>query len=142
MSKRKQKTEWTEEKIIEIQRLIQMLEVTSLNYIVKSKNDNSDVNGIELGELLEDTSPGPPEILEEIDAKERLITFVNKLPPREMRVITLRYGLDDGKAKTLDEVGKMFGVTRERVRQIEVRGLRKLRQLIIDKNKCHTINDF
>lgn len=140
MSKKNTK-KWTAEDVIAIQKLIAMIDVASLNHIIKSPNDQ-DGQGIELGEFLIDDSPGPQELLEMQDAKERLITFVNKLPPREMRVITLRYGLDDGKSKTLDEVGKMFGITRERVRQIEARGLKKLRQLIIDKNKCRTINDF
>ena len=140
MSKKNIK-QWTEEDVVAIQKLITMINVASLNYVIESPNDRDDA-GTELGEFIIDDSPGPQELLEIQDAKERLITFVNKLPPREMRVITLRYGLDDGKSKTLDEVGKMFGVTRERVRQIEARGLKKLRQLIIDKNKCRTINDF
>ena len=52
---------------------------------------------------------------------------LNSLTPREAKVLRLRYGLDDGKARTLEEVGKEFNVTRERIRQIEAKALRKLR---------------
>ena len=49
------------------------------------------------------------------------------LPPRERKVLKLRFGLDDGRPRTLEEVGREFGVTRERIRQIEAKALRKLR---------------
>ena len=52
---------------------------------------------------------------------------MNKLTPREAKVLKLRFGLEDGRARTLEEVGKVFGVTRERIRQIEAKALRKLR---------------
>jgi RNA polymerase primary sigma factor len=59
--------------------------------------------------------------------KEQLIGILDTLTPREERVLRLRYGLDDGKPRTLEEVGKEFNVTRERIRQIEAKALRKLR---------------
>ena len=59
--------------------------------------------------------------------KEQLMDVLNSLTPREAKVLRLRYGLDDGKARTLEEVGKEFNVTRERIRQIEAKALRKLR---------------
>ena len=59
--------------------------------------------------------------------KEQLVEVLNTLTPREAKVLRLRYGLDDGKARTLEEVGKEFNVTRERIRQIEAKALRKLR---------------
>ena len=56
-----------------------------------------------------------------------LIQVMQTLTPREAKVLRLRFGLDDGKARTLEEVGKEFDVTRERIRQIEAKALRKLR---------------
>lgn len=59
--------------------------------------------------------------------KEQLIQVLNTLTPREEKVLRLRYGLDDSHPRTLEEVGKEFNVTRERIRQIEAKALRKLR---------------
>ena len=59
--------------------------------------------------------------------KEQIDDVLGTLTPREQRVLQLRFGLEDGRARTLEEVGKEFGVTRERIRQIEAKALRKLR---------------
>ena len=59
--------------------------------------------------------------------REQLIDVLSSLTPREQKVLRLRFGLDDGRARTLEEVGKEFQVTRERIRQIEAKALRKLR---------------
>jgi RNA polymerase primary sigma factor len=59
--------------------------------------------------------------------KEQLIAVIGGLTPREQKVIRLRYGIDDGRARTLEEVGREFKVTRERIRQIEAKAIRKLR---------------
>ena len=59
--------------------------------------------------------------------KEQLLSVLDTLTPREEMVLRLRYGIDDGHPRTLEEVGKEFGVTRERIRQIEAKALRKLR---------------
>ena len=59
--------------------------------------------------------------------RRELLHVLKSLTPREERVITLRFGLEDGRARTLEELGKEFNVTRERVRQIEAKALRKLR---------------
>ena len=60
--------------------------------------------------------------------REALEEILHELSPREEKVIRLRYGLDDNRPRTLEEVGKEFNVTRERIRQIEAKALRKLRQ--------------
>lgn len=131
-------TTWTEEDIIKLLQIKQMMEVASLNFVI----ENPEGEGTELGEFLEDPSPGPQQILEAKDSKRRLLDYVYALPPREAMVIILRYGLDDGNVKTLDEVGKRFGITRERVRQVEAKAIKKLKHLIIEKAHCRTINDF
>lgn len=83
----------------------------------------------ELGHFIEDdVSPSPLQNVYQIMLKERLEKILNSLPPREARVLRLRFGLDDGKVYTLEEVGEKFGLTRERIRQIESRALRQLRQ--------------
>jgi len=59
--------------------------------------------------------------------RDRIEEVLSTLNPREQRVLQLRFGLEDGRARTLEEVGREFGVTRERIRQIEAKALRKLR---------------
>ena len=81
-----------------------------------------------LGDFIEDQdAPAPAEAVAVTLLKEQLMDVLNSLTPREAKVLRLRYGLDDGKARTLEEVGKEFNVTRERIRQIEAKALRKLR---------------
>ena len=81
-----------------------------------------------LGDFIEDSdSPAPDETASHNLLKEQLDAVLETLPPREVRVLQLRYGLLDGKTCTLEEVGRKMGVTRERVRQIEAQALRRLR---------------
>jgi RNA polymerase primary sigma factor len=82
----------------------------------------------ELGMFIEDTiSPSPQQNAYESMLKDKLEEILGGLSPREARVIRLRFGLDDGNAYTLEEVGQKFGLTRERIRQIEGKALRELR---------------
>jgi RNA polymerase primary sigma factor len=82
----------------------------------------------ELGDFIEDeTIPGPVDAASTQLLKEQLHDILNSLSERERAVLEMRFGLKDGEAHTLEEVGKAFGVTRERVRQIESKALRKLR---------------
>ncbi len=81
-----------------------------------------------LEDIIEDsTVEVPSEAAEAEILKEQLHEALHTLSPREEKIIRLRFGLDDGRIRTLDEVGKNFGVTRERIRQIEAKALRKLR---------------
>jgi RNA polymerase primary sigma factor len=83
----------------------------------------------ELGDYTPDKLlPAPADKVTEKIMREHLREVLNTLPPREVRILQLRYGLHDGKSHTLGEVGKKLGVTRERVRQIEAQALRRLRQ--------------
>ncbi|MEE1012891.1 MAG: RNA polymerase sigma factor RpoD [Clostridia bacterium] len=81
-----------------------------------------------LGDFIQDDdAPAPSDAATFTLLKEQLVEVLGSLTPREEKVLRLRFGLDDGRARTLEEVGKEFNVTRERIRQIEAKALRKLR---------------
>jgi RNA polymerase primary sigma factor len=81
-----------------------------------------------LGDFIEDRGVvSPADAVININLKEMTEQVLNMLTPREERVIKMRFGLEDGTEHTLEEVGQAFGVTRERIRQIEAKALRKLR---------------
>ena len=81
-----------------------------------------------LGDFIQDDNvPVPADAAAFTLLKEQLVEVLSALPAREQKVLRLRFGLDDGRARTLEEVGKEFNVTRERIRQIEAKALRKLR---------------
>ncbi len=77
--------------------------------------------------ILVETVPVPSDAAAFTLLKEQLVEVLSTLTEREQKVLRLRFGLDDGRARTLEEVGKEFNVTRERIRQIEAKALRKLR---------------
>jgi RNA polymerase primary sigma factor len=82
----------------------------------------------ELGHFIEDdVSPTPMQSAYQSMLKDKMEDILSTLSPREARVLRLRFGLDDGTVYTLEEVGRKFGLTRERIRQIEGRALRQLR---------------
>ena len=81
-----------------------------------------------LGDFIPDEdSPAPAEAASQAMLREQLIDVLRTLTPREEQVLTLRFGLEDGRPRTLEEVGRVFDITRERIRQIEAKALRKLR---------------
>ena len=81
-----------------------------------------------LGDFIpDDDSPAPAEAASQAMLREQLIEVLRTLTPREEQVLTLRFGLEDGRPRTLEEVGRVFDITRERIRQIEAKALRKLR---------------
>ncbi len=99
-----------------------IMSVSSLNSFV-GEDENS-----ELGEfVVDETNPTVEDIVESKALKEAIKDVLDTVTAREGIVLRLRFGLDDGKARTLEEVGKEFKVTRERIRQIEAKALRKLR---------------
>lgn len=84
--------------------------------------------------LTEDDQPGPFSITEHIELVKLVSSWLELLSPTERAVIKLRFGLHDGEAKTLETIGEMFGVTRERIRQIEVKALQHLRKVMEQKD--------
>lgn len=109
-----------EEKVIEIQKIAQ--DPISLENPVGEEDDSKIADFIE-----DDTIKSPTEVAAQNLLREQLIAVIDTLTPREQKVIRLRYGLDDSHPRTLEEVGREFNVTRERIRQIEAKALRKLR---------------
>ena len=108
------------EKVTEIQKIAQ--DPVSLETPIGEEDDSH------LGDFIQDDdSPAPHDSAAYTLLKEQLEEVMNTLTPREAKVLKLRFGLEDGKARTLEEVGKEFDVTRERIRQIEAKALRKLR---------------
>lgn len=110
----------TPDRVREIQKVAQ--EPVSLETPIGEEEDSH------LGDFIEDEDAlAPDEAASYILLKEQLEEVLETLTPREAKVLRLRFGLDDGRSRTLEEVGQEFGVTRERIRQIEAKALRKLR---------------
>ncbi len=119
------------EKVIEIQKIAQ--DPVSLETPIGEEEDSH------LGDFLEDDkAASPADKAEAKMLKEQLLQVLDTLTPRENEVIRKRYGIDDARPKTLEEVGKEFNVTRERIRQIEAKALRKLRH----PNRTKRLKDF
>lgn len=109
-----------EARVVEIQKIAQ--DPVSLETPIGEEEDSH------LGDFIEDEKTATPsDSVASTMLKEQLLGVLDTLTPREEKVLRLRYGIDDGKPRTLEEVGREFNVTRERIRQIEAKALRKLR---------------
>ena len=118
--------EIAEEMDIPVERVREILKISqepvSLETPIGEEEDSH------LGDFIQDENvPVPADAAAFTLLKEQLVEVLSTLTEREQRVLRLRFGLDDGRARTLEEVGKVFNVTRERIRQIEAKALRKLR---------------
>lgn len=121
----------TEERVSEIQKIAQ--DPVSIDSPVGEEEESK------IGDFVEDDSfKSPTESAAQDILKAQLLSVIETLTPREQKVIRLRYGLDDNHPRTLEEVGKEFDVTRERIRQIEAKALKKLRH----PNRSKKLQDF
>ena len=119
------------ERVNEIRQMC--MEPVSLESPVGEEDDSH------LGDFIEDdTGSQPAEAVSQAMLRQQLMEILGTLSPREAKVLRLRYGLADGRPSTLEEVGKEFNVTRERVRQIEAKALRKIR----NPNRSSKLRDF
>ncbi len=119
------------ERVREIMKIAQ--EPVSLETPIGEEEDSH------LGDFIEDQdAPAPADAASFLLLKEQLEEVLGTLTEREQNVLRLRFGLDDGRARTLEEVGQNFGVTRERIRQIEAKALRKLRH----PSRSRKLKDF
>ena len=108
------------DRVREIQKIAQ--EPVSLETPIGEEEDSH------LGDFIEDQdAPAPAEAASFMLLKEQLSEVLDTLTERERKVLVLRFGIEDGRARTLEEVGQSFGVTRERIRQIEAKAIRKLK---------------
>ncbi len=120
-----------EEKVREILKIA--LDPVSLETPIGEEEDSH------LGDFIpDDDIPAPVEATSQIMLREQLVEVLSTLTPREAKVLELRFGLRDGRQRTLEEVGKEFNVTRERIRQIESKALRKLRH----PSRSRKLKDF
>jgi len=110
----------TPERIEEIRRISQ--DTTSIDSPLGDEGE-----GVVADTIADTSIAEPTQSAYAVMLKEQLLAVINSLTPREQKVIRLRYGIDDGRPRTLEEVGREFQVTRERIRQIEAKALRKLR---------------
>lgn len=121
----------TAEKVREIMKIAQ--DPVSLETPIGEEEDSH------LGDFVEDMdSPAPSDSASYSLLREQLCNILHTLTPREEQVIKLRFGLEDGRPRTLEEVGKQFQITRERIRQIEAKALRKLRH----PSRSKTLKDY
>jgi len=121
----------TAEKVREIMKIAQ--DPVSLETPIGEEEDSH------LGDFVEDNdSPAPSDSASYSLLREQLCNILHTLTPREEQVIRLRFGLEDGRSRTLEEVGKRFDITRERIRQIEAKALRKLRH----PSRSKTLKDY
>ena len=121
----------SEERVREIQKIAQ--DPVSLETPIGEEDDSK------LGDFIEDNhSKSPVDNIGMRMLKEQMLSVLDTLTPREEKVLRLRYGLDDGRPRTLEEVGKEFNVTRERIRQIEAKAIRKLKH----PSRAKRLQDF
>lgn len=118
---------WTAEMVEKVQALAARMELQSLDALI-SNDEGDDCDFYRF--ISDDAAPPPEEAVIRKETVERVRKAIAQLKPRQAQVIALRYGIYDGKEWTLDEIGKKFGITRERVRQIEYKAKQRLKNIM------------
>ena len=118
---------WTADDVIKVQKIMAEYDVQSLNEKVRAGRDIDE--DTEVGDMIE----GPNNVEEDfvkIEQRKYVVKLLDKLSPREQLIIVMRFGLDGNEPKTLEAIGEHFNVTRERIRQVEAKALKKLKSVL------------
>lgn len=123
--------EIAEELDIDLQKLRYLAQASRLSN-PGSLNVTIDENQTELGQILADENESPTDFLAETETRSQIQNLLHTLSPKQRDVITLRYGLKDGKILTYEQIGNLFGISRERVRQINNKAMKLLKKRAIE----------
>ena len=127
---------WTEDDVLKVLAIMNSTNVESLDKLITFEEAD---DSIELKQFVADPGPGPQEIAEQHELHRILVEAIDRLDPRHRQVLLLRYGLESGKPMTLEQVGQQYGVTRERIRQLEIAAIKRLRHILLTKYKIKEI---
>lgn len=125
----------------EVLKLLQIQNQENFIYLDQLVDASDEKNTTTVQEFIADPSPTPDQIYEEKDLHNTLMKYISKLSPREQIVTVMYYGLNGEEPKTLDAVGKVFGVSRERIRQILNKSQKKLKRYF-ELDNIHNYSDF
>lgn len=125
----------------EVLKLLQIQNQENFIYLDQLVDASDEKNTTTVQEFIADPSPTPDQIYEEKDLHNTLMKYISKLSPREQIVTVMYYGLNGEEPKTLDAVGKVFGVSRERIRQILNKSQKKLKRYF-EIDNIHNYSDF
>ena len=119
--------EWTADEVLKVQKIMAETDVQSLNEKVRAGRDIDE--DTEVGDMIESPNNVEEDFVK-IEQRKYLIRLLDKLSPREQLIIVMRFGLDGNEPKTLEAIGEHFNVTRERIRQVEAKALKKLKSVL------------
>ena len=125
----------------EVLKLLQIQNQENFIYLDQLVDASDEKNTTTVQEFIADPSPTPDQIYEEKDLHNTLMKYISKLSPREQIVTVMYYGLNGEEPRTLDAVGKVFGVSRERIRQILNKSQKKLKRYF-EIDNIHNYSDF
>lgn len=125
----------------EVLKLLQIQNQENFIYLDQLVDASDEKNTTTVQEFIADPSPTPDQIYEEKDLHNTLMKYISKLSPREQIVTVMYYGLNGEEPRTLDAVGKVFGVSRERIRQILNKSQKKLKRYF-ELDNIHNYSDF
>ena len=119
---------WTAEDVQQLLNLVEILNVDSLDRVIDLDGEHGHARTV--ADTVLDTSNNPQDLIEEKEKTQVLLKYIEQLKPSMQSVLKYRYGLYDGAYHTLDETGKRYNVTRERIRQVEQKAITKLKEML------------